>query len=251
MDAQVIVNPVDKVKSQVSQGLQITSSASALIFRNTTERLRSIRFPLSVQGYTYELIIPAVSWCCRSRYQIRFQIAPPHKTAGFRFMSVSSDVFKNIWPFKKNMSAWKKCKENLGKIFQLAKGTKKSAGGPKGALDLNVMGPAILATQPFPSEPWLWVPRQIPLFESGKHDHGPSCSSCPSLSMKEGMWFRAIFSLGFVSGHVTWNPTKNLAVLLSFGPLPCRTCLQQLISNARIDSTSRSLLSLSSPVSLD
>ena len=77
-----------------------------------------------------------------------------------------------------------KMQGKLGENLPIGKREKKSAGGPMGALDLNVMGPAI---QPSPSEPWLWVPRQIPLFESGKHDHGPGCSSCPSLSMKEGM----------------------------------------------------------------
>ena len=44
---------------------------------------------------------------------------------------------------------------------------------------------------------------------------------------------------------------EKSCLLLSFGPLPCHTCLQQLISNARIDSTSRSLWSPFSPVSLD
>lgn len=119
---------------------------------------------------------------------------------------------------KKHVRLGKNARKTWGKSSNWQKG-KKISGWPNGSSGFKCDG---TGHPTVPSEPWLWVPRQIPLFESGKHDHGPGCSSCPSLSMK---------ALGFVSGLVTWNPTKNLAVLLSFGPLPCHTCLQQLVDS--------------------
>lgn len=226
---------------QISQGLQITSSASALIFRNTTERLRSIRFPLSVQGST--------NWSS----QWSLDIADPVTKSDFKLHRHKSKV----WSPKRNTTKplgfvlcpspqmcsktsdllktcllGKKCKENLGK---------SSSSGPMWALDLWWDRPS---QPPNPPKWWLWVPRQIPLFESGKHDHGPSCSSCPSLSMKEGMWFRAIFSL---ASERTCH-LKCDSILLYFCHsvlyLAVHACssLSIAISNARLDSTSRSLI---------
>jgi len=48
------------------------------------------------------------------------------------------------------MSAWEKMQGKLGENLPIGKREKKSAGGPMGALDLNVMGPAIQPSQVSP-----------------------------------------------------------------------------------------------------
>ena len=107
----------------------------------------------------------------------------------------SAQMFSRTCPLGKK--SWK---ENLGKSSNFQKGKMFSVGvdmflefssrfGLDGNTIIQTLGqqkgasPAIPPNRP----KWLGLPRQIPLFESGKHDHEPSCSSCPSLSMKEGM----------------------------------------------------------------
>lgn len=135
-----------------------------------------------------------------------------------------------------------KMQGKLGENLPIGKREKKSAGGPMGALDLNVMGPAI---QPSQVSPGCGFPDRFHSLNQGSmimdqvvlHVH-------PLVWRRWDLW-------------ADLSPEIRLKILLYFCHsvlyLAIHACssLSIAISNARIDSTSRSLLSLSSPVSLD